>query len=41
MLFFRACAYQGVRNVRFSEDFAYLLNEWPPSDINVIDLPPE
>ena len=35
MLFFCACAYQGVRNVSFSENFAYLLNEWPPSDINV------
>ena len=23
------CAYQWVRNVSFSEDFAYLLNEWP------------
>ena len=24
----RICAYQGVRNVRFSENFAYVLNEW-------------
>ena len=24
----RTCAYQAVRNVSFSEDFAYLLNEW-------------
>ena len=24
----RECAYQGVRNVRFSEKFAYVLNEW-------------
>ena len=23
----RECAYQGVRNVRFSEKFAYVLNE--------------
>ena len=23
-------AQQGVRNVNFSEDFAYVLNEWPP-----------
>ena len=23
------CAYQGVRNVSFSENFAYVLNEWP------------
>ena len=25
----RACAYQGVRNVSFSESFAYVLNGWP------------
>ena len=25
----RTCAYQGVKNVSFSEDFAYLLNGWP------------
>ena len=24
----RTCAYQGVRNVSFSENFAYVLNEW-------------
>ena len=24
----RTCAYQGVRNVSFSEDFAYVLNGW-------------
>ena len=24
----RECAYQGVRNVRFSGKFAYVLNEW-------------
>ena len=23
----RACAYQGVRNITFSENFAYVLNE--------------
>ena len=23
------CAYEGVRNVSFSENFAYMLNEWP------------
>ena len=23
------CAYQGVRNVNFSENFAYVLNGWP------------
>ena len=22
------CAYQGVRNVSFSQNFAYVLNEW-------------
>ena len=26
----RTCAYQGVTNVSFSENFAYVLNEWPP-----------
>ena len=26
---FLACSYQGVRNVSFSENFAYVLNEWP------------
>ena len=24
----RVCAYQGVRNVSFSENFAYILNDW-------------
>ena len=24
----RTCVYQGVRNVSFSEGFAYVLNEW-------------
>ena len=24
----RTCAYQGVRNVSFSENFAFVLNEW-------------
>ena len=24
----RTCAYQGVRNISFSENFAYVLNEW-------------
>ena len=23
------CAYQGIRNVRFSGNFEYLLNRWP------------
>ena len=26
--FTRACVYQGVRIVSFSENFAYVLNEW-------------
>ena len=25
----RSCAYQGVRNFSFSENFAYVINEWP------------
>ena len=25
----RTCAHQGVRNVSFSENFEYVLNEWP------------
>ena len=25
----RTCTYQGVRNVSFSENFMYVLNEWP------------
>ena len=24
------CAYQGVSNVSFSEDFTYVLNKWAP-----------
>ena len=27
------CAYQGVRNVSFSGNFAYVLNGWPPNVI--------
>ena len=27
------CAYQGVRIVSFSQNFAYLLNRWPPNHI--------
>ena len=23
------CAFQGVKNISFSENFAYALNEWP------------
>ena len=26
----RTCAYQEVRNISFSENFAYILNEWSP-----------
>ena len=26
----RTCVYQGVKNVSFSENLAYVLNEWPP-----------
>ena len=26
----RSCAYQGVRNVSFSENFANVMNEWSP-----------
>ena len=33
-----ACAYQGVRNVSFSENFAYVLNEGTPM-LNKIQLP--
>ena len=25
----RTCAYQGVRNISFSENFSYVLNGWP------------
>ena len=28
------CAYQGVRNVSFSENFGYVLNGWPLTTIN-------
>ena len=31
-----ACAYQGVRNVSFSENFAYVLNGWPQTVSNLI-----
>ena len=30
-----SCAYQGVRNVSFPENFAYLLNGWPLSRKNL------
>ena len=31
----RKCAYQGVRNVSFSEHFAYVLNGWPLSELKM------
>ena len=37
----RTCAYQGVRNVIFSETFVYLLNNWLPSESSVLILWPE
>ena len=30
----RTCAYQGVRNVSFSENFTYALNGWPLPDFH-------
>ena len=33
----RMCAYQGVRNVIFSENFAYVLNEW---SLNSVEFKP-
>ena len=33
-----ACAYQGVRNVSFSENFAYVLNGWPLKLIQIWNL---
>ena len=30
----RTCAHQGIRNVSFSETFAYVLNEWPLSGMS-------
>ena len=35
----RTCAYQGVRNVSFSENFAYVLNEWSLTDFVIQALP--
>ena len=32
--YFRTCAYQGVRNNSFSENFEYLLNGWPLDKFN-------
>ena len=29
----RTCAYQGVSNISFSENFAYVLNGWPLIDV--------
>ena len=31
LTFLTPCAYQGVRNVSFSENFAYVINGWPLS----------
>ena len=30
----RSCVYQRVRNVSFSKNFAYVQNEWSPSQIS-------
>ena len=30
-MYTRMCEYQGVRNISFSENFAYVLNEWSPN----------
>ena len=35
----RTCAYQGVKNVIFSEKYAYVLNGWPLRKILKSDLP--
>ena len=32
----RMFAYEGVRNVSFSENFAYILNEWSPHRLSVV-----
>ena len=32
----RTCAYQGVRNASFSENLAYVLNEWSPIKLTMI-----
>ena len=32
----RTCAYQGVRNVSFSENFAYVLNAWALSKLSLL-----
>ena len=37
----RTCAYQGVRNVSFSEIFAFVLNELPPMEIRAVKLSPK
>ena len=34
----RTCAYQGVRNVSFLENFAYVLNEWSLSVIDISNI---
>ena len=30
------CAYQGVKNVSFSENFAYVLNRWAVSHLPIL-----
>ena len=37
-IFVRTCAYQGVRNVSFSENFAHVLNVWSLPSVKVINL---
>ena len=32
----RTCAYQGVRNVSFSENFANVTNEWSPGSLTML-----
>ena len=32
------CAYQGVRKVSFSENLAYVLNEWSPLFFHLIEI---
>ena len=34
----RTCAYQGLRNVSFSENVLYVLNEWFPTDFKKLKL---
>ena len=36
MICTRTCAYQGVRNISFSENLAYVLNGWPPILLSLV-----